>query len=68
MHFDAGIARQELTKKATDKMKGDSSICCWSDLYQQLEQDIETLAAQAKQPPAYIMACLIDDLEADLVD
>lgn len=71
-HFDpiknAGQLRTDLVKKCRKIKNDDPAVCCWTDLYDHVRKDVLDLALRIHRCPAYVMSCLIDDLEADLVD
>ena len=63
--MDAGQKREELTKLARKLMA--ERCCCYSELFECMEEDIRDLARQTKTSTGFIMACLVDDVQ-DLVD
>ena len=62
--MDAGQKREELAKLARKLM--DEKCCCYSELFECMEEDIRDLALEVKTSTGYIMACLIDDVIAQL--
>lgn len=64
--LDAGYAREELVRKAKDILKANPNICCWSDLLEPINKDVEDVAKLINKSTAYVLACTIDDLEADI--
>lgn len=64
--LDAGYAREELVRKVKDLKATNPNICCWSDVLPHVEQDIADVAKIIGKSTAYVFACTIDDIEADL--
>lgn len=63
--MDAGQKREELVKLARKLMA--ERCCCYSELFECMEEDIRGLAREIKAPTGFVMACLIDDVQ-DLLD
>lgn len=63
---NAGQLREALVKKCKKLKETNANICCWADLFEHVKKDIQQLAWHINRSPAYVMACTIDDLEADL--
>jgi hypothetical protein len=63
--LDAGQAREELVQKAKEIQKANPNVCCWSDLLELIHEDISYVAKLINKSTAYVLACTIDDLEAD---
>ena len=62
---DAGVERERLTEKAIQLMQ-DGTASCFSELYDHIAEDVDVLAVLIGKSPAYVMACTIDDVQAQL--
>lgn len=63
--MDEYSARIALVKKARTLMQG-VEASCWGEVYEKLATEIASLARQIRKPSAYVFACLVDDVEADI--
>lgn len=64
--MDAGQKREEMTRTACRLMR--ERCCCYSELFECMEEDIRDLAREVKTSTGFIMACLIDDIQDLLID
>lgn len=62
---DAGQLREELSVEAIAGW-GDGKYSCWAEMYQELKPKVLYLAEVAQIDPLYVLACLIDDVEAGI--
>ena len=63
--MNAGQKREEMARTARRLML--ERCCCYSELFECMEEDIRDLAREIKSSTGYVMACLIDDVQ-DLAD